>query len=149
MLFVDVLLGEDGHRLRAICSTVPTGHAYVTHPADGESTARTATGRVLYATQPATHNGLPGCWTPREWRQLRESIRDQHAVVVDRQEAFPGICCISAPLWRPDGSCAGAITALVEAARPTAGLRDLVVCAAGRIGAALGSAWAVSELGQG
>jgi DNA-binding IclR family transcriptional regulator len=124
-------------RLRVICATAPHGHAYIPSPADRESTARTATGRVLYASTATTDAALPGCWTPREWRQLRESIRDVHATVVDDQEAFPGICCVSAPVWWPNGACAGAVTALLQAAKPTPNLRDLVVCAARSIGAGL------------
>jgi IclR family acetate operon transcriptional repressor len=129
------ILHED--RLGVICTTAPYGHAYLPNPADRESTARTATGRVLYATTARTDVALPGCWTLREWRQLRESIRDVHATVVDHQEAFPGICCVSAPVWWPNGTCAGAVSALLQAAQPTPNLRDLVVCAARRIGARL------------
>jgi IclR family transcriptional regulator, acetate operon repressor len=129
------ILHED--RLRVICSTAPHGHAYMPHPADRESTARTATGRVLYAAELRTDGALPGCWTPREWRQLRECLHDVHATVVDHQEAFPGICCVSAPVWWPSGSCAGAVTALLPAAKPPPGLRDLVVRAARSIGAGL------------
>jgi DNA-binding IclR family transcriptional regulator len=126
-----------GDRLRVICGTAANGHAYLPTPADRESTARTATGRVLYATRAGTDGGLPGCWTAREWRQLGECIRDVHATVVDHQEAFPGICCVSAPVWWPNGTCAGAVTALLPAAKPPPNLRDLVVCAARRIGAQL------------
>jgi DNA-binding IclR family transcriptional regulator len=89
------ILQED--RLRVICTTAPHGYAYLPNPADRESTARTATGRVLYAAKLRTDGALPGCWTLREWRQLRECLRDAHAAVVDHQEAFPGICCVSAP----------------------------------------------------
>jgi DNA-binding IclR family transcriptional regulator len=124
-------------RLRMICATARHGHAYMPNPADRESAARTATGRVLYATQPATSVELPGCWTPRQWRQLRESIRDLHATVIDNQEALPGISCVSAPVWWPNGNCAGAVTAQLQAAKPTPNLRDLVVYAARRIGAGL------------
>jgi IclR family acetate operon transcriptional repressor len=127
----------DEGTLRVICTTAPHGHAYVPEPADRESTARTATGRVLYAATARTDVGLPGCWTPREWRRLRESIRDVHAIVIDHQEAFPGICCVSAPVWCPNGTCAGAVTALLQAAKPTPSLRDLVLCAARSIGARL------------
>ena len=129
------ILQED--RLRVICTTVPHGHAYLPDPADRESTARTATGRVLYAAKLRTDGALPGIWTPREWRQLRECLRDAHATVVDHQEAFPGICCVSAPVWWPNGTCAGAVTALLQAAKPPPNLRDLVVCAARSIGAQL------------
>ena len=125
-------------RLRAICTTAPHGHAYLPNPADPESTARTATGRVLYATQASAEEGaLPGCWTRREWRRLRARIRDAHATVVDHQEAIAGICCVSAPVWWPNGSCAGAITAVVHATRPPHDLRDQVVFAARSITARL------------
>jgi DNA-binding IclR family transcriptional regulator len=125
-------------RLRAICTTAPHGHAYLPNPADPESTARTATGRVLYAAQANTDGvALPGCWTRREWRLLRARIRDAHATVVDHQEAVAGICCVSAPVWWPNGSCAGAVTAVVQAARPPHDLRDQVIFAARSISARL------------
>ena len=129
------ILHED--RLRVICTTVPHGHAYLPQPADSQSTARTATGRVLYAAQASSGTTLPACWTVREWQQLRDSIHDLHATVVDIQDAFPGICCVSAPVWWPNGTCAGAVTILLQAAKPTADLPDLVVCAARRIGTKL------------
>ena len=129
------ILHED--RLLVICTTVPHGHAYMPHPADAESTARTATGRVLYATRTDTDVALPGCWTAHEWRRLRASTRDLHATVIDHQDAFPGICCVSAPVWWPDGTCGGAVTVVLEAAKPAAHLPDLVVRAARRIAAAL------------
>jgi DNA-binding IclR family transcriptional regulator len=129
------ILHEDS--LRVICTTAPHGHAYLPNPADRESTARTSTGRVLYATTARTDGALPGCWTPRQWRQLRACIRDMHATVVDHQEAFPGICCVSAPVWWPNGTCAGAVTAVLQAAKPAPHLGDLVVCAARSIGARL------------
>jgi DNA-binding IclR family transcriptional regulator len=128
------VLDED--RLRTICSTVPRGHAHLPHPCGGASTARTATGRVLYAARPGD-TALPDCWTTRDWRQLRQSIRDLDITVVDRQEVFPGICCVSAPVWRPDGTCAAAVTAQLEASKWHVGLRDLVARAARRIGAGL------------
>jgi DNA-binding IclR family transcriptional regulator len=129
------ILHED--KLRVICTTVPHGYAYMPNPADRQSTARTATGRVLYATKTDSDVALPDCWTAREWQELRESIRDLHPTVVDHQEVFPGICCVSAPVWWPNGTCAGALTAIVQAPKPTPNLRDLVVCAARRIGAGL------------
>ena len=124
-------------RFRVICATMQRSHTWVPTPADAESAARTATGRVLYATHPVSDAALPDCWTPHEWRQLRDSLRDLHTTVVDHQQAFAGICCVSAPVWRPDGTCAGAVTAVLQGAKPGANLRDLVVCAARRIGAEL------------
>jgi DNA-binding IclR family transcriptional regulator len=125
------------HRLRYICAAVPHGHAYMTDHVDPESIARTATGRVLYAAQPTGEVALPDCWTEREWRNLRESLRDPRATVVDHQDALAGMCCVSAPVWWPDGDCAGAVTVTVQADDLPAGLRGLVSYTAGRIGAAL------------
>ncbi|MGH3525617.1 MAG: hypothetical protein ACRDU4_22995, partial [Mycobacterium sp.] len=125
-------------KLWVICATVPRWHACMPVPMSRESIARTATGRVLHAADDATEIALlPDCLTPREWRQLRKSIRDLHATVVDHQEVFPGICCVSAPVWWPNGMCAGALTALVHSATPPTRLPDLVAHTAGRIGAAL------------
>lgn len=125
------------HRLRYICAAAPHGHAYMPDPADPESIARTATGRVLYATQPAGDVALPGCWTRSEWRNLCESIGDPHATVVDHQEAVAGVCCVAAPVWWPDGACAGAVTVTVHAIDPPVGLPALVSHTACRIGTAL------------
>jgi DNA-binding IclR family transcriptional regulator len=109
----------------------------MTDHVDPESIARTATGRVLYAAQPTGEVALPDCWTQREWRNLRESLRDPRATVVDHQDAVAGMCCVSAPVWWPDGDCAGAVTVTVQADDLPAGLRGLVSYTAGRIGAAL------------
>ncbi len=125
------------HRLRYVCAAVPHGHAYMPDPADPESIARTATGRVLYATQPAGHVTLPGCWTRREWHNLRESLREPRATVIDHQDAVAGICCVSAPVWGANGACAGAVTVMVHADDLPAGLPALVSYTAGRIGTAL------------
>jgi IclR family acetate operon transcriptional repressor len=125
------------HRLRYICAAVPHGHAHMTDHVDPESIARTATGRVLYAAQPLGEVALPDCWTQREWRNLRESLRDPRATVVDHQDAVAGICCVSAPVWWPNGDCAGGVTVTVQADGLPAGLPGLVSYTAGRIGAAL------------
>lgn len=125
------------NRLRLICATAARGQAYISDPADSESIARTATGRVLYATQPSADIAPPDCWTPREWRRLRQSVRAIGATVTDRQDAFPGVCCVSAPAWWPDGTCAGAVTVLLLSPTLPPHLPDMVSHAARRIDAAL------------
>jgi DNA-binding IclR family transcriptional regulator len=125
------------HRLRYICAAAPHGHAYMPVPADPESIGRTATGRVLYATQLAGDAALPDCWTRREWRSVRESIRDAHATVVDHQDAVAGVCCVSAPVWWPTGACAGAVTVTVQANDLPVGLPAMVSHTARGIGTAL------------
>ena len=106
-------------------------------PADRELVARTATGRVLYAAQPSGDVALPDCWPQREWRRLRESVREPGATVADRQDAFPGICCVAAPVWWPDGTCAGSVTVRVLSSTLPPRLPDLVSHAARRVGTAL------------
>jgi DNA-binding IclR family transcriptional regulator len=54
-----------------------------------------------------------------------------------RRDAVPGICCISAPVWWPNGACAAAITVSVHANNPPVALPNLVSGIASRIGAAL------------
>ena len=124
-------------RLRLICATAARGQVYISDPADPESIARTATGRVLYATQPSGDVALPDCWTPAEWCRLRESVCGLGATVVDRQDAFPGVCCVSAPVWWPNGTCAGAVTVMMLSSTLPPHLPDLVSRTARRIGAAL------------
>jgi DNA-binding IclR family transcriptional regulator len=124
-------------RLRVICTTVTHGHAFLPSPADPESTARTATGRVLYAAQAGSEIALPDCWSGHEWRRLRNTIRELHTTVIDDQQAVPGVCCVAAPVWAPDGTCIAAVTALLGSASPTTRVCDLVMLAARRIAARL------------
>ena len=125
------------NRLCYICAAVSHGHAYMPDHLDAESIARTATGRVLYAAQPPGKVALPDCWTRSEWHELRESLRDPRVTVVDHQDAVVGMCCVSAPVWWPNGDCAGAVTVTVQADDLPADLRGLVSYTAGRIGGAL------------
>jgi IclR family transcriptional regulator, acetate operon repressor len=123
-------------RLRYVCAAVPYGHAHMPDYVDPESIARTATGRVLYATRPADDVTIPDCWTRREWRNLRESLRDPRATVIDSQDAVTGVCCVSAPVWRRNGACAGAVTVTLNTNDLPVGLPSLVSHTACRIGAA-------------
>jgi DNA-binding IclR family transcriptional regulator len=125
------------NRLRYICAAVPHGHAYLPDHVDPESIARTATGRVLYAAQPSGEVALPDCWTRREWRELRDSLADPRATVIDHQDAVPGICCASAPVWWPNGTCAGAVTVSVHGKDLPVGVRTLLPHTASRISTAL------------
>ena len=124
-------------RLRYICAAVPHGHAYMPDAADPESIARTATGRVLYATQPAGDVTLPDCWNRRESRNLRESLREPRATVIDHQDAVAGMCCVSAPVWWPNRACAGAVTVSVHAKDIPVDLLTLLPHTASRISTAL------------
>jgi DNA-binding IclR family transcriptional regulator len=126
----------DGDRMRVASATARRGCAYCPDALDPETVARTSAGRILYATR-RRDAALPDCWTPLEWRQLRERIGDLHATVTDQQDAVPGVCSVSAPVWYPNGDCAGAVFALVYAATLSPNLPAPVLCAARRIEAAL------------
>jgi DNA-binding IclR family transcriptional regulator len=125
------------HRLRYVCVAAPHGHALMTDHIDPESVARTATGRVLYAAQAIGKVSLPSCLTQLEWRNLHESLSDPRTTVIDHEAAVPGVCCVSAPVWWPNGACAGAVTVSVHASELPVGLPALVSHTAGRIGSAI------------
>lgn len=125
------------NRLRYICAAVPHGHAYMPDHLDPESIARTATGRVLYGAQPPGAVALPDCWTRREWHEIRESLSDPRVTVIDHGQAVPGVCCVSAPIWWPNGACAGAVTVSVHAKDVPIGLPALLSRTAFRIGVML------------
>jgi DNA-binding IclR family transcriptional regulator len=124
-------------RLRCICAAAPNGHARMPELADPETIARTATGRVLYASRPASDTTRPDCWSRREWRNICDSLRDPRATVIDRQDAIPGVCCVSAPVRWPNGTCAGALAITVEVDELPAGLSPLVSYTARCIDSAL------------
>jgi IclR family transcriptional regulator, acetate operon repressor len=126
----------DGDRMRVVSATARLGGSFCPDALDAETVARTAAGRILYAAR-SGDAALPGCWTPSEWRQLREHIRDLRATVADHQDAVPGICSVSAAVWYPNGDCAGALFALMHATTLSPRLPGLVLHAARRIDAAL------------
>ncbi len=120
-------------RLQLVCATAPRGHPGIPAP-ENNDVGRTATGRVLYAARHAGATADPDCRTIAEWKRLRASIREPHAAIVDQQDVLPGVCCVSAPAWYPNGRCAGAVTAIVESRTIPPALRDLVLRTARQIG---------------
>jgi DNA-binding IclR family transcriptional regulator len=123
-------------RLHLVCATAPRGHPGIPAPAH-DVLGRTATGQVLYAARHGGATADPNSRTPAEWNRLRSSIREPHAAVIEQQDVLPGVCCVSAPVWYPNGRCAGAVTALIESKTIPPTLRDLVVRTARGIGADL------------
>jgi DNA-binding IclR family transcriptional regulator len=113
----------------SVVSETPRGRWLLPADIDRPSNALTAAGRVLYA---ATGNtvALQGYWSNPEIRRLVSRIRAQRAVVIDRQDTTAGICCAAAPIWSPDGRCAGTVTTLVLESAVPIGLSDQVIAAA-------------------
>ncbi len=124
-------------RLHYVCAAAPPGQAYMPEHIDTELIARTATGRVLYATRGPSDVALPDCWNRAEWRDLRDSLRNPRATVIDHEDAIAGVCCVSAPVWWPHGACAGAVTVTVKAKDLPVGLPPLVAHTACRISTAI------------
>ena len=94
---------------------------------DAEAILHTAVERVLLATHGDSRA------TPGIPAYQRLHLLDWRAVVSDDQGATDGICCVAAPVWRPDGRYA-AVAALVVAHTVPPGLKELVVSAARQIG---------------
>ena len=126
----------DGDRMRVVSATARRGCAYCPDALDPETVARTAAGRVLYATR-RRDAALPDCWTPLEWRNCASASVIRTRRSADQQDAVPGVCSVSAPVWYPNGDCAAAVFALVYAATLPPNSPPLVLSAARRIDAAL------------
>jgi DNA-binding IclR family transcriptional regulator len=122
----------DGGRIRVVTAAAPSGRAWTLRDMDIDTAARTAVGRVLYATQPAGA-ALPACETPREWRHLAEALHDPHALITEHRNAIPAISCVAAPVWHPDNICAGAVATTICTPARAPHLPDLVLRAARQI----------------
>jgi DNA-binding IclR family transcriptional regulator len=125
-----------GGRPRLICATAPRGHPPIPEPS-GDWPGRSATGCVLHGTDPDTADAVPAGWTARDWHRLRASLQIPDATVSDRHDVLPGISCVAAPVWGPDGRCAGVITAMAESPGLPPALPGLVARTARAVGAAM------------
>jgi DNA-binding IclR family transcriptional regulator len=125
-----------GGRARLICATAPRGHTAVPEPA-GDWSGHSATGRVLHGTRPGAAAHVPAGWTARDWSRLCVSLQEPGATVSDRHDVLSGICCVAAPVWGPNGRCAGAITAMAESASVPPALPGLVAATARAVETAL------------
>ncbi|ORJ55515.1 helix-turn-helix domain-containing protein [Mycobacterium simiae] len=119
-------------RAHLVTAAVCPGQSWLP-PTDlsADAVPRTAVARVLLAT---TEARVEAATPPDQRRKLRSDLRDWRRFVTDDQKATEGIRWVAAPVWQPDGRCAAAVTALVVAPTLPSGLKDLVVCAAQKIG---------------
>ncbi|OBH98703.1 helix-turn-helix domain-containing protein [Mycobacterium sp. E2733] len=122
----------DGGRIRIVTAAASRGRAWPLGELDSDTAARTAAGRILYATQP---DGvvLPSCWTPSEWQHLRGTLRNPHATITEHRSPIPAISCIAAPVWHPNGLCAGAVTSAICAPTSLPRSSDRILHAAHQI----------------
>ncbi|MEE6177734.1 IclR family transcriptional regulator [Mycobacterium sp. 050134] len=122
----------DGGRIRIVTAAAPRGRAWTLSDLDRDAAARTATGRVLYGTQP--HGEVrPGRWTPTEWQQLRDTLRNPHAIIAEHRDPIPDMNCVAAPVWHSNGHCAGAVSCTICAPAPPPQLPNRVLQAARQI----------------
>lgn len=119
-------------RAHLVTAAVSSGQSWLP-PSDlgADAVPRTAVARVLLAT---TGGGAEAAIPSGQRLELRSGLRDWRQFVTDDQGATEGIRWVAAPVWRPDGRCVAAVTALVVAPTLPLGLKDLVVCAARQIG---------------
>lgn len=121
-----------GGRIRVVTAAAPRGRAWPLNDMDPNTAARTAAGRILYGTQP-DDVALPSYWNASEWQRLRETLREPHAIITEHRDAIPSVICVAAPIWHPNGRCAGVITCTIGAPALQAHRPDLVLRAARQI----------------
>jgi IclR family transcriptional regulator, acetate operon repressor len=121
----------DGDRIRVVTATLGAVGELPSMQPDSYVASRTAAGRVLLATQP--DRDPPAAFSGVEWRRLRAGLRTHGAVVIDHQEATPGICCVAAPVRLPEGSGTASISALVVNRTVPPNLVDSVLRTADKI----------------
>jgi DNA-binding IclR family transcriptional regulator len=121
------------HRVRAVTAArgvvteIPRIHPYDEFP------IRTAAGRVLLLAKPTESGDPPPGFSQTEWRRKMGEFRRGGTVVMDHQEVMPGMCCVAAPVRRPDGELVAAVSALAVKSVVPAGLTELVVRASHEI----------------
>lgn len=120
---------DDTENATLAAMATPPGRWLLPADIDRTSLGRTALGRVLYATSGNT-TALHQHWSAAEVRSLTQRIADPGTVVLDHQEAADGICCAAAPIWTPDGRCAGVVSALLLRPNIPPRLGDQVLSAA-------------------
>jgi IclR family acetate operon transcriptional repressor len=121
----------DGGRVRVVTATLGAVGELPSIQADSDLASRTAACRVLLATQP--DRDRPAAFSTAEWRRLRTDLRRHGAVVMDHQDATPGVCCVAAPVHFPEGTGTASISALVMNRTVPPNLADLVLRAADKI----------------
>lgn len=132
-----------GERVRAVTATrgvvseIPRIRPY------DEFSLRSAAGRSLLLAGRGDDGEPPPGFSRVEWRQARKQFARAGSVVVDHQEVMPGICCVAAPVRRPDGTTVAAVSALAVGPVLPAGLTELVVRASHEINRNLGRAMRV------
>jgi IclR family acetate operon transcriptional repressor len=85
-----------------------------------------AAGQLLLLARRGADDDPPSGLTAGEWRRARARFARPGNLVIDRQEVMSGVCCVAAPVWRPDGELIASITAIALKSSVPAGLPELV-----------------------
>ncbi|NJP26966.1 helix-turn-helix domain-containing protein [Microbispora hainanensis] len=131
------LTALEGDRVKVI--TVARGEIKEVPPIlpGSELAEATAAGRVLLTQRPDGDAAPPG-FTLTEWRRAQAALRRSGSVAVDHHEVMPGVCCVAAPVRRPEGEIVASISALAVRPAVPAGLTELVLRASREITRNLG-----------
>jgi len=118
------VLHEDRIRVvtatRGVVSDVPRMQPY------DEIPSTHAGGQLLMLARAEPGDEPPSGFAADEWRRARAGFARPGNLVIDRQQVLAGVCCVAAPVRRPDGELIAAISAIALSPAVPAGLPELV-----------------------
>jgi DNA-binding IclR family transcriptional regulator len=85
-----------------------------------------ASGLLLLLARWGARDEPPSGLAADEWRRARADFARPGNLVIDRQQVLSGVCCVAAPVWRPDGELIASISAIALKPAVPAGLPELV-----------------------
>jgi DNA-binding IclR family transcriptional regulator len=85
-----------------------------------------ASGQLLLLARRGAGDEPPSGFAADEWRRARARFARPGNLVIDRQQVLTGVCCVAAPIWRPDGEMIASISAISLKPSVPAGLPELV-----------------------
>jgi len=91
-----------------------------------EVPATHASGQLLLLARRGAGDEPPSGFAADEWRSARARFARPGNLVIDRQQVVTGVCCVAAPIWRPDGEMIASISAISLKPSVPAGLPELV-----------------------
>jgi IclR family acetate operon transcriptional repressor len=85
-----------------------------------------AGGQLLLLARWEARDEPPSGFAADEWRLARAGFARPGNLVIDRQQVLAGVCCVAAPVWRPDGELIASISATALKPAVPAGLPEFV-----------------------
>jgi DNA-binding IclR family transcriptional regulator len=85
-----------------------------------------AGGQLLLLAGAGADDESPSGFSAEQWRRARAGFARPGNLVIDRQQVLAGVCCVAAPVRRPDGELIASISAISLTPAVPAGLPELV-----------------------